>query len=148
MPVLQAMDGKFYDIPDDEAVQYEVPREKVKELLEKSGAPTPQGGSGPSQGPGPRGGPGPGQGQGQGQGHGPGPGQGAPPPSVLVQIYGAHPGHGGPGASQPPAQQPPPQQGEAAPGGEGDGDVNPYWWWRNVTFYRPWGNYWPNWGNW
>ena len=39
MPVLQAMDGKFYDIPDDQASQFEVPREKVKDLLEKSGVP-------------------------------------------------------------------------------------------------------------
>jgi hypothetical protein len=138
MPMLQAMDGKFYDLPDDEAVKYEVPREKVKELLEKSGAPAPQGGApGPSQGPGPSHGP----------SHGPGPGQGAPPPSVLVQIYGAQPGGGyGPGGGQPPAQHGQPQ-GEGAPGGEGDGDVNPYWWWRNITFYRPWGNFWPNWGN-
>ncbi len=148
MPMLQAMDGKFYDLPDDQAAQFEVPREKVKELLEKSGAPAPQGGAGPNQGPGqgqmPQGGPGGGPG-------GPG-GGGAPPPSVLVQIYGAQPT---PSYGPPPGQgqgQPqqhggqPQQQGEPAQGG--DGDVNPYWWWRNITFYRPWGNFWPNWGNW
>ena len=142
MPVLQAMDGKFYDIPDDQASQFEVPREKVKELLEKAGAPAPQGG----------GGPGPGQGQGQmqpqGPGGAPGPSGGAPPPSVLVQIYGAQPmqSYGPPPGQQ---QPPPQQQGEPGQGGgSADGDVNPYWWWRNITFYRPWGNFWPNWGNW
>ena len=140
MPVLQAMDGKFYDIPDDQASQFEVPREKVKELLEKSGVPATQGGPGPSQ---PQG-----QGQPRGPGGGPSGGPGAPPPSVLVQIYGTQPTQNyGPPPGQP--QQQPPQQGEPAQGGgEGDGDVNPYWWWRNITFYRPWGNYWPNWGNW
>ena len=143
MPVLQAMDGKFYDIPDDEAVQFEGPREKVKELLEKVGAPAPQGGP-----PGPQGGqPGPGQGSGPMQG--PGGGMGAPPPSVLVQIYGTQPGNGPPqGQGQPSAQYAPPPGEPAQGGGEADGDVNPYWWWRNITFYRPWGNYWPNWGNW
>jgi hypothetical protein len=126
------MDGKFYDIPDDQAVQYEVPREKVKELLEKSGALAPQGGA-----------PAPHQGGGHMPPPGPGGGMSAPPPAVLVQIYGAQPGHGpAPGYGHPAPQ------GGPAQGGEGDGDVNPYWWWRNITFYRPWGNYWPNWGNW
>ncbi len=140
MPVLQAMDGKFYDIPDDQASQFEVPREKVKDLLEKSGVPAAQGGPGPGQ---PQG-----QGQPRGPGGGPNGGPGAPPPSVLVQIYGTQPTQSyGPPPGQ--MQQPPPQQGEPGQGGgEGDGDVNPYWWWRNITFYRPWGNYWPNWGNW
>ena len=136
MPVLQAMDGKFYDIPDDQASEFEVPREKVKELLEKSGAPAAQGAPGPAQGPGQMPG-----------GQGPGPGQGAPPPSVLVQIYGAQPSYAPPPGQQMQQQPPPSQQGEPAQGG-GDGDVNPYWWWRNITFYRPWGNFWPNWGNW
>lgn len=54
MPILRAMDGKFYNVPDDKAASYEVPREKVKELLEKSGAPMPKGG-GPGPGPGPGG---------------------------------------------------------------------------------------------
>jgi hypothetical protein len=127
------MDGKFYDIPDDQAAQFEVPRDKVKELLEKSGVPAPQGGPGPSQAPGPM--------SQQGPQQGPPQGAGAPPPAVLVQIYGAQPT---PSYGPPPAQQQQPQ-GEPAQGG--DGDVNPYWWWRNITFYRPWGNYWPNWGN-
>jgi hypothetical protein len=53
MAILRSLDGKFYDIPDEEAPKYEVPREKVKELLAKAG-PGPGGGpsSGPNGGPG------------------------------------------------------------------------------------------------
>ena len=68
MAILRAMDGKFYDVPDDQATKFEVPRDKVKELLEKSGGPAPQ--SGP--------------------GGGPGPGYGGPPSpggQVIVQIF-------------------------------------------------------------
>ena len=52
MAVLRAMDGKFYDVPDDQASKFEIPRDQVKALLEKSGAPGPQGGGGPSGPPG------------------------------------------------------------------------------------------------
>lgn len=138
MTILQAMDGKFYDVPDEEAVSFEVPREKVKALLEKAGLPALQSGPGPgpSQGPGPSHGPGP------GPSHGPGPGQGhgsMPSAPVVVQIFAAQPSPGGYG--QPgPGGGPPPDQGQG-----GDGDVNPYWWWRNITYYRPWFNGWGNW---
>jgi len=126
MPILQAMDGKFYDVPDDQAETYEVPRDQVKSLLEKAGLPA-------TQGPGPQ----PGQGPHPGQGHGPGPGQMAPPTApVVVQIFAAPTGGG-----QPMSGPPPQGQGEPGKGG----DVDPYWWiWRNVTFYRPWVNYWGN----
>jgi hypothetical protein len=52
MAILRAMDGKFYDVPDEQAKKFEVPREKVKDVLAKAG--TPPGGGGR---PGPRGGP-------------------------------------------------------------------------------------------
>jgi hypothetical protein len=119
MAILRAMDGKFYDVPDDQASGFEVPREKVKELLEKSGGPGPQGGPG----------------------GGPGPGYGGPPPSaggqVVVQIFAGGAAQGGP-------ENAPGQGGPGGPGGPGggEGDVNPYWWWRN--FVPSWGNYWPN----
>jgi len=78
MPILQAVDGKFYDVPDDKAAAFEVPREKVKDLLESSGAMTPQGG--PDAGPGPEAG-------------------GAPPGSPIVfQIFTSNGGGGGYGA--------------------------------------------------
>jgi hypothetical protein len=84
MAILRAMDGKFYDVPDAEAAKFEVPRDKVKELLEKAGGPAPQGG------------PGPGPGGGRGAPGGPG-GQ------VVVQIFAGGGGQQGPSA---PPQQP------------------------------------------
>jgi hypothetical protein len=137
------MDGKFYDVPDDQAHAFEVPRDQVKALLEKSGMPAPSGGqqvapySAQQPGQAPM--------QGPGGGHGPGPGMPQPTPPVVVNIYGAPP------TGAPPSYGPPPGQqgGEQQPQGENEGDVNPYWWWRNVTFYpvyRPWFNgYWGNW---
>lgn len=112
MAILRAMDGKFYDVPDAEASKFEVPREKVKELLEKAGGPGPQGGPGP----------------------GPGGGRGAPPGGpggqVVVQIFAA-------GGGQPGPSGPPPQQG----GGEGDVDPY-WWVWRNfVPWGNYWPNY-------
>ena len=122
MAILRGIDGKFYEVPDDQVASFEVPRDKVKELLEKAGGPGPQGG--PGQGPG-----------------GPGGYQGGPPPSspIIVQIFGGSSGPGGPGGPGGPSGPPP---GEAP---QGDGDVHPYWWWRN--FWPNWGNGWPNWGN-
>jgi hypothetical protein len=113
MAILRAMDGKFYDVPDAEAAKFEVPRDKVKELLEKAGGPAPQGGPGPGPG---------GGGGGRGAPGGPG-GQ------VVVQIFAGGAGQSGPSA-------PPQQQG-------GEGDVDPYWWvWRNfVPWGNYWPNY-------
>ena len=114
MAILRAMDGKFYDVPDDEASRFEVPREKVKELLEKSGVPAPQGGPGPG-----------------GQRGGPPPGGGAPHGNpVVVHIHAAGTPHV---QSGPPRGQP---QG-------GDAEVDPYWWvWSN--YWPNWGNFWNN----
>ena len=141
MPVLQAMDGKFYDVPGDQATEYEVPGDKVKALLEKAGMPAPQGG--PSPGRPPRHGPE------YGGGDGPRHGQGAIPSAPVVdapvveQIYAAPSSENGVPTSHMQGQAPetemapgtgqPPQQGT-------EGDVNPYWWWRNITYYRPWFN--------
>jgi len=51
MAILRALDGKFYEVPDNEASKYEVPRDKVKELLAKAGGPPPSGQPGPRSGP-------------------------------------------------------------------------------------------------
>src|SRR5580698_8945249 len=105
MAILRAMDGKFYDVPDEQAKGFEVPRDKVKELLEQSGGPGPQGGPG--------GGPGPGGGYG---------GPPAPGGQVVVQIFAGGAAQGGPTDA-------PGQGGPGGPGGPGggEGDVNPYW---------------------
>ena len=81
MAILRGIDGKFYDVPDDQLASFEVPRDKVKELLAKAGGPAPQGGPGA----GPKG------------GHGPSHGG-----SVIVQIFsgGSHGPAGAPGGGQ------------------------------------------------
>ena len=115
MAILQAMDGKYYDVPDAEASGFEVARDKVKALLEKSGMPAPSPGGG------------------RGGGGAPGPQQGGAPGPVVVQIFTQSPGPGGAPAPAP------------SGGGGQDGDVDPYWIWRNVTGY---GRWWNTWGNW
>ena len=106
MTLLQSMEGKYYDVPEDQAASFEVPREKVRELLAKSGPP-----------PAPQGGPG---GAPRGPGGAP-PGGGGSPVIIQVLPNGIHgPAH--------PAGSPPPAGGT-------DGEVDPYWyyyyWWRN-----------------
>ncbi len=91
MPILQSMDGKFFDVPDEQAHSFEVPRDQVKALLDKSGIapPAPQGGPGGGQGPapGPAGGPAPVVVQ-IFNGGAPGPGNGpAPADSGSVDPY-------------------------------------------------------------
>ena len=56
MAILRSSEGKFYDVPDAELANFEIPPEQVKEMLGAFG-----------QGPGGPGGPGPGEG-GAGQG--------------------------------------------------------------------------------
>ncbi len=112
MAILRGMDGKFYDVPDEEAHKFEVPREKVKELLSKAGGPP--GGGGPGGG-GPGGGPGR-----------PGPHGGQPYAPVVIQVFPPPGGGGAPYGS-----------GAPSPGGGPEGEVDPYWWWWN----NYWGNY-------
>ena len=52
MAILRGLDGKFYELPDDKVKSFEVPREKVKALLEKHGLPVQNRGpgSGPARG--------------------------------------------------------------------------------------------------
>ena len=77
MAILRSVDGRFYEIPDDQVSKYLIPADKVKEKLEGAGAPAspPPGGGGPGGGP-PSGG-----------------------PTILVQVFGA----GGTGAPPPPS---------------------------------------------
>jgi hypothetical protein len=69
------MDGKFYDVPDEDLQKFEVPRDKVKDLLSKAGG-APPGGPGP--------------------GHPGGPHPGSAP--VVINIYAPPPG-GPPGGA-------------------------------------------------
>ena len=100
MAILRSVDGKFYEVPDDQLDKFLVPEDKVKEKLAEAGGPAPEGGAG---GPGPMGPP-------------PMP---AGTPTILVQIFGAVPGGGaglpGPGAAPcPPGQQPARPRGRPA----------------------------------
>ena len=116
MPILRALDGKFYDLPDDEAAKFEVPLEKVKELLAKSGAPEQRpGGGGPA---GQRGGPSPGS-------------------PIVVQIF--------PSGGSGPSGQPAPQQQQQGGGGDGEVQPY-YWanYWNNWPNWNNWGNWWNN----
>ena len=92
MAILTSADGKFYEIPEKDLSKFEVPPEKVKELMGSMGG---QGGPGPGAGPGGAGmgGPGP---AGMG-GPGPGAGMGGQGPG----MGGQGPGMGGPGGVNP-----------------------------------------------
>ncbi len=47
MAILRSVDGRLYDVPDDQLGNYEVPAEKVGELMaEAGGEPGPEGGGG------------------------------------------------------------------------------------------------------
>ena len=54
MAVLLSMDGKYYEIPDDQVADFEVPREKVRDVLAHSPSSPSERGN-PGSGPGPRG---------------------------------------------------------------------------------------------
>ena len=113
MAVLLSMEGKYYDVPDDQVAAFEVPREKVRDVLAHSPMPSMERGT-PGPGSAPRGGRG-------------APGGGSP---VIIQVLpnGIHGPAQGPGQSQ-------------GPGGQPEGEVDPYWytWWTN---WNNWGNYW------
>ena len=120
MAILRSMDGKFYQVPDGELGNYEVPAEQVKEKLASAGAPLPSGpqGCGPSPG-----------GGGMGGGGG-GPASMPPGGLVYVQVFNSGPtGRGSPssGAMGAPA------------GGESGGEVQPY-----AGCWRNWKNCWRN----
>jgi hypothetical protein len=80
MAILRSLDGRFYEVPDDQVSQFLIPEDRVKEKLEGSGAPmVPPSSSPPEAGP-------------------PGPPPGSP--TIVVQIFG--------GASMPGPGAPPP----------------------------------------
>ncbi len=116
MAILRSLDGRFFEIPDDQLNQFLIPAEQVKDKLDAAGA--------PQVPPGPQGG-----------GPGPGP-ESSGAPTILVQIIAAPP-HG---SSAPPPTSAP--TGEAAPTSE----VQPYGWWNNWWHNaRPgWNNWWHN----
>lgn len=50
MAILRSSEGRFYDVPDDQLSQFEVPPEQVKGMLGGSGGGQAGPGSGPNQG--------------------------------------------------------------------------------------------------
>jgi hypothetical protein len=102
MAILRSLDGRFFEIPDDQVDRFLIPEDQVKAKLAGAGAPEAQ--AGPPSG-----------------------GEGGPPsgsPTIVVQIYGAAPG-AGPGAPPPTAGAPPTAAGEVQPYGWWNN------WWHN-----------------
>src|SRR5689334_4955508 len=90
MAIVQSVDGKFYEIPDDQLDKFLVPADKVKEKLDAAATSAPP----------------------------PGPPSGPPPggsPTIVVQIFGAQPDAGPPPGGPPPG---PPTVGAPPPGAE------------------------------
>src|SRR4051794_25344663 len=85
MAILRALDGTFYEIPDDQVAKYKIPEDKLKEKL---GAQAPQEGQ-PQEGP---------------------PEGGAVSPLVNVQIY-----YSGSGPSGAPGGAPASAEGAVQP---------------------------------
>src|SRR5262245_2258650 len=76
MGILRALDGRFYEIPDEQMAKFLIPGDKVKERLQAAGIQAqPAGGGGPPRGS--QGGPPPG-----------GYPQGAEMPGAGVEPYG------------------------------------------------------------
>ena len=50
MAILQSIDGRFYQVPDDEADKFLVPADKVEETLRACGAAQPQAAAAPAAG--------------------------------------------------------------------------------------------------
>ncbi len=90
MAILRSVDGRFFEIPDDQVEKYLIPADKVKEKLESSGAPMVP----PSDG---------------GAGGDPGPLTEAP--TIVVQVFGASAAPGAP----PPGGALPVSGGEVQP---------------------------------
>jgi len=112
--ILRSLDGRFFEVPDDQLGQYLIPEDKVKEKLEGSGAPqVPPPPSGDA-----------------------GPGGGGPPPTIVVQIYGGVPT--GPGAPPPPTGEQP----AGAAGGVQPYAYWNNWWHNRVGGWNNWWHNW------
>lgn len=121
MAIVRSVDGTFYDVPDGELEQYQVPPDQVKGLMEGAGQRPP---SGPQQQ--------------QQQAGKPTPEATTGTPQILVQFIV----QGSGGQQQPGAQKPGMQQPQAPPAGGEEEKVEPqnfYW----VNWYN-----WANWYNW
>jgi hypothetical protein len=126
MAIVQSVDGKFFEVPDDKLEKYAVPADKVKDLLKQAGVgPTAKGGP---QG-GPQGGPGGAKG-------------GGASPQVVIHVSGSGTSIGGPQKGAPGGPQG--QQGE----GSDEEGVQPhgYWWanWWSNCWSNCWANCWRN----
>ena len=122
MAILRSVDGRFYEVPEDELDQYLVPADQVRDKLQEAGAPGPLPGGPVGGGPGGIGIPGGGQ----------------------VHIHIGAGGVGGPGVGPGPAGQP----GQAQPVGAG-AEVAPYGGWGgygggHFHWHNCWRNCWRN----
>jgi hypothetical protein len=114
MAILQSVDGKFYEIADKDLEKYEVPADKVKDILAEMGPPK----GGPAGGPG-----------GMRKG-------GGASPQVVVNVQGSE----GPGGGK--RGGPPPSGEEGEQGVQPHGYWWANWWsncWANC-----WANCWRN----
>lgn len=115
MGILRGVDGRFYEVPDEDMEKFLVPDDKVKDLLREdvTAEPGPGGGGGGGRGPG---------------GSGPQaiPGTGG---QVVINVFTSPPGDsmGGGGMSQPPPQQ-------AGGGDSDDPEVTAQQCWRNCRW--------------
>jgi hypothetical protein len=112
MAILRSVDGRFFEIPDDQVEKYLIPADKVKQKLESSGAPMVP----PSEG-GPDGDPGPLSGA----------------PTIVVQVYGA---------SAAPGAPPPTGSGVPVSGGEVQPYFWNNWWHNRRPGWNNWWHNW------
>ena len=113
MAILRSLDGRFFEIPDDQVDRFLIPADQVKAKLDAAG--TTQSGPPPAS-----------------SGPPPGPG-GGPPPLMVLQIFSPSAG---------PPSAPPPMGGEQPAGAEVQPyywnawwhNIQPGWnaWWHNV----------------
>lgn len=120
MVILRSIDGRFYQIPDEEEGQFLVPADKVEETLRASGAAQLQAAA---------------QGAGCVPMRGP---MGASAPTVVIVAGGSTP-QGMPmgGPQQPAAVQPEPSQVQAYHWHH----ERPHWWWGGYYNYYNYYNY-------